>query len=90
MAGFEEVAFCPGAVSAGVNIDLPSGSPPIENIVGATLFRGSDGTVAAAEVAAVATKVDENTITLDVDTLTRDVLILKYIAVRTYHKPPAV
>jgi len=90
MAGFEQISFCPGAVAAGTNIDLPSGSPPIENIVNATLFRGSDGTVAAAEVAVTATKVDENTITLDAATTTRDVLILRYIAVRTYHKPPAV
>jgi len=25
-----EISFCPGAVTAGTNIDLPSGAPPID------------------------------------------------------------
>jgi len=73
-----EISFCPGAVTAGTNIDLPSGAPPIDRIINATLFRGSDGTAAAQEVAATATKVDENTITLDINTVTRDILALRY------------
>jgi len=81
MPKFVEVSFCPGAVTSGSNIDLPSGSPPISKIVDCTLFRGSDGTVAAAEVSATATKVDSDTITLDVDTTTRDLLVLRYIPV---------
>jgi len=76
---YVEVAFCPGAVMAGTNIDLPPGSLPISKIVDCTLFRGSDATNPAAEVAATATKIDENTIQLDVDTTTRDLLVLRYI-----------
>jgi len=72
------ITWAPGTVVAGTNIDLPSGSPPIRRIYGATLFRGSDGTVAATEVTVSATRVDKNTITLDVDTTTRDLLTLRY------------
>jgi len=90
MAGLVTVAFCPGAVTAGTNIDLPSGSPPIRNIVNVTLFRGSDGTAAAAEVSATPTKVDRDTIRLNVDTYTRDLLVIRYLAERSYHLPAAV
>jgi len=86
MPKFVEVAFCPGAVTAGNGIDLPSGSLPISKVIGCTLFRGSDGTAAAAEVSATPTKVDSNTIKLDVDTTARDLLVLRYIpkgAIRT-------
>jgi len=72
------IAWCPGAVAAGTNIDLPAGSPPIRKIYNATLFRGSDGTVAAAEVSVTATRVVRNTITLNVATLTGDLLVLRY------------
>jgi len=46
----------------------------------AVLFRGSDGTAAAAEVAVTVTRVDKDTIRLDVATLTRDLLTLLYEA----------
>jgi hypothetical protein len=76
----KQVSFAPGAVAAGTNIDLPAGSDPIGVIYNATLFRGSDGTAAAAEVTVTATKVDRDTIKLDVATLTRDLLVLRYEA----------
>lgn len=78
------VVFAPGGTTAGDGIDVPSGSPPIAEILNAEIFRGSDGTAAAAKVAATATKVDANTIKLDVNTLTRDLLVLRYIAVGEY------
>lgn len=81
------VVFAPGAVTAGSNIDLPEGSPAIQEVVNAEIFRGSDGTAAAAKVAATPTKVDADTITLDVDTTTRDLLVLRYIAVGEVLQP---
>jgi len=75
------IAFAPGAVTAGLTIDVPAESLPIDGMVNAEIFRGSDGTAAAASVAAVATKVDKNTVTLDVDSLTRDLLVLRYHAI---------
>jgi len=84
---YREIAFCPGAVAAGTSTTIPDGAPDIGVIVGVTLFRGSDGTVAAAEVAATATRVDARTITLDVDTMTRDILVLKYLDLLTYPIP---
>ena len=84
------VVFAPGAVAAGNSIDLPDGSPPIDRIVHAELFRGSDATNPAESVAATATKVDENTITLDVDTTTRDLLVLEYHEVGVLMNPEAL
>ena len=77
----KSVAWAPGAVTAGAGIDLPATSPSIDAVLNCTLFRGSDGTAAAAGVAAVPTKVDVNTITLDVDTLARDLLELRYLTI---------
>lgn len=75
-----EIVFEPGAVTAGTNISIPNDAPPIGRILSAAIFRGSDATVAAAWVAGVsATKVDDRTITLNVDTTSRDVLVLRYI-----------
>jgi len=72
------IAFAPGAVTAGTAITLPTGCPPIRDVINGTLFRGSDGTVAAAEVAVVISRVAANQISLDVDTLTRDILVVSY------------
>ena len=72
------VSFCPGAVTKATDIDLPAGSPSIRRIIDGTLFRGSDGTAAAAEVAVVVTKVDRDTIQLDADTQTLDILVVQY------------
>ena len=76
----QTVVFAPGAVTAGSNIDLPSGSPSISKIISAEIFRGSDGSAAASKVSVTATKVDRNTITLDTDTTDTDLLILRYYA----------
>ena len=78
------VVFAPGTTSAGDNIDLPSGSPPIAEIVNALLFSGSDGSAAASSSTVTATKVDEDTITLDSATTGRDLLVLRYTAVGEY------
>jgi len=72
------VAFCPGAVTAGTAITLPTGCPPVRDVIDGTLFRGSDGTAAAAEVAAVISRVAANQVKLDVATTTRDVLVVSY------------
>jgi len=74
------ITFAPGAVSAGTDLDLPAGSPPLKSVRDAVLFRGSDGTAAAAEVAVTVTVVDKDTIRLNVATLTRDLLTLLYEA----------
>jgi hypothetical protein len=74
-----EVSFAPGVVTAGTNISLPSGSPPISKIVSCIIFRGSDATVAASVLTPTATKVDDNTITLNTDTTDRDLVVLRYI-----------
>jgi len=74
------IAFCPGAVTKGTNIDVPAGSPSIRTIINATIFRGSDGAVAAAEQAVTVTRVDRDTIQCNVDTLTRDLLVVRYLA----------
>ncbi|MCD6138525.1 MAG: hypothetical protein J7J91_08175 [Deltaproteobacteria bacterium] len=79
--------WAPGAVSAGDGIDLPAGSPSIAEVKNAEIFRGSDGSAAAEKVAATPTKVDANTIKLDVDTTTRDLLVLRYIAVGEVLQP---
>ena len=76
----QTVVFAPGAVTAGNNIDLPSGSPSIGKIISAEIFRGSDATNPASKVSVTATKVDRNTITLDTDTADTDLLILRYYA----------
>ena len=81
------VVFAPGAKSAGDEIDLPAGSPSIAEVKNAEIFRGSDGTEAAAKVSATATKVDANTIKLDVATTSRDLLVLRYIAVGEVLQP---
>ena len=75
------IEWAPGAVTAGTNIDIPAGAAKISGIISAEIFRGSDGTAAAAKVAATATKVDEDTITLDVDTTALDLLVLRYNAI---------
>jgi len=75
------VVWAPGAKSAGDEIDLPAGSPSIAEVKNAEIFRGSDGTNAAAKVAATPTKVDADTIKLDVATTDRDLLVLRYVAV---------
>jgi len=72
------VPFCPGAVAAATNITIPAGSPDIRDIIGGTLFRGSDGTAAAAEVAVVITRIGRRIIQCDVATTTRDVLVVQY------------
>lgn len=81
------IAFAPGAVTAANPIDIPAGMPAIEGVKSAEIFRGSDGTAAAAKVAAVPTKVDADTIKLDVDTLTRDLLVLRYLAIGEIMRP---
>jgi len=75
------VVWAPGAKSADTNIDLPPGSPSIAEVKNAEIFRGSDGSAAAAKVAVTPTKVDADTIKLDKATTDRDLLILRYIAV---------
>lgn len=81
----EEVSFAPGAVTHGNNIDLPSGSPPIGQIVGALLFQGhavdEDGSADydIKPTSVTATKVDADTITLDTDTTAYDMLVLRYL-----------
>ena len=82
-----EVTWAPGAVGATTDFDLPANSPAIEAVISAVLMRCSDGTAAAAEVAAVPTKIDENTIQLDVATQTLDLLTLKYTPVGAQVKP---
>ena len=80
-----EVSFAPGAVTAGSNIDLPTGYPPIAKVISAVIFRGhavdegGTATYTIGPVSATPTKVDDNTITLDVDTVAEDLLIVKYI-----------
>ncbi|RLJ02278.1 MAG: hypothetical protein DRP08_04695 [Candidatus Aenigmatarchaeota archaeon] len=81
------VVWAPGAVTKDNNIDLPAGSPAIQEVKNAEIFRGSDGTAAAAKVAATPTKVDADTIKLNVDTTTRDLLVLRYIAVGEVLQP---
>jgi len=71
----QTIVFAPGATTAGNDIDLPSGSPPIGKIISATLYDPSSG---ASSV--TATKVDRNTITLDSDTTATQLLILMYYA----------
>ena len=80
-----EVSLAPGATTAGDSIDLPTGSPPIAKVVSAVIFRGhavdegGTATYTIGPVSATPTKVDENTIKLDVDTVAEDILIVKYI-----------
>ena len=82
----KEVVFAPGAVTAGSNIDLPSGCAPIDKILDAEIFEGhavDEGGTATYDIgpsSVTATKVDENTITLDVDTTVYTWLRLRYIA----------
>ena len=76
-----QVILAPGAVRAGTNISLPPGSSSIDEVIDCLLFRGSDGKVPATVIEAIATKVDKNTIRLDVDTATRDLFILRYAEV---------
>ena len=75
-----EVSFSPGTVAAGTAISLPAGAPPIEVILDTSLFRGSDGTVAATDVMATATRVTDTSFSLDVATTARDKLSLRYIS----------
>jgi len=83
-----EIVFNPPETELpGTPIDVPSGSPPIGEIISAEIFRGSDGTNAAAKVDATATKVDANTIKLDVITRARDLLVLRYIPVGKVLQP---
>jgi len=88
-----EISFAPGAVAAGGNIDLPAGAPPIDEIIDAVIFEGNavneggTATYTIGPVAATATKVDENTITLDVATTAYSLLILKYIPVGVKSNP---
>lgn len=42
------IVFGPGAVAAGTAISLPSGTPPLQEIVSAQMVTMSDGTVAGA------------------------------------------
>jgi len=81
------VVWAPGAKSADTNIDLPAGSPSIAEVKNAEIFRGSDGSAAAAKVAATPTKVDADTIKLNVATTDRDLLVLRYIAVGEVLQP---
>jgi len=82
------VVWAPGAKAAGDNIDLPPGSPPIAEVKNAEVFRGSDGSTAAGKVDVyTVTKVDANTITIDVATTDRDLLVLRYIAVGEVLQP---
>jgi len=80
-----EVTFAPGAVTAGDNITLPSGSPPISKVISAIIFKGhavdegGTATYTIGPVSATPTKVDENTITLDTDVAAEDIVVLKYI-----------
>jgi len=82
-----EIVFAPGAVSAGSNIDLPDGCSPIDIILDAEIFEGhavDEGGTATYDIGPVtnvtATKVDENTITLDKNTTAYTWLRLRYIA----------
>ena len=72
--------IAPGATTAGDTISLPSGAPAIDKVVSAFIFRGSDASAAASIVTCTATKASETAITLDVDTTTRDIIILYYVA----------
>jgi len=80
-----EVTFAPGAVSAGSNISLPAGSPPIAKVVSAVIFKGhavdegGTATYTIGPVSATPTKVDESTITLDADVAAEDLVVLRYI-----------
>jgi len=79
------IRFAPGAVAVGGSIDTPSGSPPIDRILYAGIFEGrsvNEGGTAVYDigpVAVTATKVDENTITLDVATTAYSELHLTYL-----------
>ena len=74
--------IAPGATTAGDTINLPDGAPAIDKIVNAFIFRGSDASDAASIVTCTATKVktSDTSITLDVDTTDRDLIVLYYIA----------
>jgi len=88
-----EISFAPGAVTAGSNIDLPSGSPPIGSIIDAVLFQGhavDEGGSATYDIkptSVTATKVDADTIQLDTDTTAYDLLILRYHQAGTTPEP---
>jgi len=80
-----QVIFPPGAKSKSKDIDLPSGTPPIDDGVTplVQLFRCYDKSAkssSAAEVASVSVSkvVDENTIQLDTATKANDLLIVRY------------
>jgi len=79
-----EITFAPGAVTAGTNINLPSDAPPIDQILDAVIFEGNavneggTATYTIGPVAATATKVDDNTITLNVNTTAYSLLVLRY------------
>ena len=72
--------IAPGATTAGDTISIPDGAPAIDKIVNAFIFRGSDASTAASIVTCTATKASDTSITLDVDTTNRDLIILYYIA----------
>lgn len=83
------IVVAPGATTAGSNISLPAGAPPVEAIVSAVLFSGSDATnpAVAKTLTVVDTTpssgqiqlVDESTVKLGDNTTTRDILIITYI-----------
>jgi hypothetical protein len=83
---FCEITFPPGAVAAGTNIDLPSDAPPIDRVIDGEIFEGravdegGTATYTIGPVATTPTKVDENTITLNVTTTAYTLLHLRYIA----------
>lgn len=84
----KHIEFAPGAVAAGINISLPSGSPPIDSIIKAEVYEGvsqavNEGgtatyTITVEPKTATATKVDNGTITLDIATTAYSELILTY------------
>lgn len=81
--------------TAGTNLDLRGKIPaPIHSIQGATLLAGhsvNEGGTATYDIlaasAVTATKVDDYTITLNVDITTKDALELVYVARTEYHIP---
>jgi len=83
------------SASAGSNISLRGKIPaPIRSVISATVLAGhsvNEGGTATYDIlsatSATPTKVDEYTITLNVDITTKDLLELTYVAVTDYPAP---
>ena len=83
------------SATAGSNINLRGKIPgPIDSIISAVVLAGhsvDEGGTATYDIlaatSATATKVDDYTITLDVDITTKDLLQLTYVSKTEYVKP---